>query len=124
MWNLPFSRGPALVRAVGAVVAGLFGVLWTILALSLTADAPFPTAVKWIFPAAGLLFTLAAWMQAAWLFIHAASEQKYAQDDDQPQGADGTSAGYKPSDEGTCSRCHAPLRLEYHYCPHCGQKRV
>ncbi len=126
MWKIPLNRSSVMVRGVAATVAGLFGILWTIFALHVTADAPFPSVVKWVFPAFGVLFTLSAWGQAVWHFIHATSEQKFAQDDDDriPPVTDWSSRGNTALAGSICSRCRAPLQTEFRYCPQCGQKCV
>jgi hypothetical protein len=51
------GRGPSAFGALAGIGAVLFGILWTILAFSITRNAPFPL-VGTIFPLFGVIFVL------------------------------------------------------------------
>lgn len=118
MTTLSSRRGPSLQRAVRGLVAGLFGILWTLFAWHITAELHVPY-VGVVFPLIGVLITLTAWSQAAYHFVHLAGQQRFAEYDfvsleDQPV--------LTPKATKTCLKCRADLQPTFHYCPMCGTK--
>lgn len=131
MFSLKPGRGPAIQKAIGGLVGGLFGVLWTVFAFAITADAPFPL-IGIIFPLFGVIFTVAAWGSAAYHFINATSEQRFAEYDfvshaDEP---DPLNVRFGPpgkvkstvAAEKFCTNCGGGLEDSFRYCPACGTK--
>jgi hypothetical protein len=56
MHSIKPGRGPSVMGAVGGVVAVVFGVFWTIMASSMTENAPGP--MRFFFPLFGVLFVV------------------------------------------------------------------
>lgn len=87
------------------IIAGGFGILWTILAISITAESPWPV-VKIILPGFGILFTIAA-------FLGGSSEK----------GQSGGDENAAPKSEISLQRQEHPAALREKktvYCPYCG----
>jgi hypothetical protein len=122
MFSLKLGRGPSIHRAIGGLVAGLFGVLWTVLAVGIAANAPFPY-FGIVFPLFGVLLTLAAWGQAAYHFVNAARQQQFTEYDFVSQQDE--SDPPRPQAPGnSCPRCQSGLQATFRYCPQCGMKLV
>lgn len=109
---------------------GLFGILWTVLAVAMTANAPFPF-VGIVFPAFGVIFTLLAWGSAVYNLVNATSQQRFAEYDfvaggeepDPLQAKFGSaSPATRSQPEKFCTSCAAPLQPAFRYCPQCGTK--
>jgi hypothetical protein len=127
MFSIKPGRGPSIQRAIGGLVAGLFGILWTVLAVALSAHASLPY-VGVVFPLFGVVFTVAAWGQAAYHFIHATSQQRFAEYDfiSQPEEPSPLPSRVAPGEGASarqCPRCQAELQATYRYCPQCGAKQ-
>lgn len=56
MQHLKPGRGPSAMSALGGIVGILFGIFWTIMAYSMTRDAPGPVGT--FFPLFGVLFVV------------------------------------------------------------------
>lgn len=56
MQHLKPGRGPSAMNALGGIVGILFGIFWTIMAYSITRDAPGPVGT--FFPLFGVLFVI------------------------------------------------------------------
>ncbi|WP_308857383.1 zinc ribbon domain-containing protein [uncultured Oscillibacter sp.] len=107
------GRGPSAMGAVGAVLGVVFGIIWTVAAVSM--GAPI------FFPLFGLVFITIGIVQAIYNFINATGENRYSEYDivDESEEPDplnrrfsAASAPQEPAQEA-----HAgPLR----YCPYCG----
>jgi len=132
VFSLKSGRGPSIQKAIGGLVVGLFGILWTVLAVSITANAPFPL-VGIIFPLFGVIFTLAAWGQAIYHFTNATSTQRFAEYDfvkhlDEPDplnarfGSPTKPASSAPAAQKFCTHCGGGLQDAFRFCPSCGTK--
>lgn len=107
------GRGPSAMGAVGAVLGVVFGIIWTVAAVSM--GAPI------FFPLFGLVFITIGIVQAIYNFKNATGENRYSAFDivDEQEEPDplnrrfsAASAPQEPAQEA-----HAgPL----HYCPYCG----
>ena len=120
------GRGPSAMGAVGSVIAVIFGIFWTITAVSM--GAPF------FFPLFGVLFIILGVVQAVYHFKNATGENRYSsfdivEDDeepdplnirfgDTPQGDSGPDSG----DFRFCPYCGAKLGADFTYCGKCGRK--
>ncbi len=118
MAALKLSREPSIHRALRGLVAGLFGILWTVCAWHLTAETHVPY-VGTVFPLIGVAITLSAWGQAAFHFVHLARAQQFAEYDfvaleDRPAPM--------PVATKSCQKCRADLQPTFRYCPMCGTK--
>ena len=130
MWSLKPGRGPSFQGAIGSLVVGLFGVLWTVLAVAFTAQAPIPL-VGVVFPAFGVIFTILAWSQAVYHFINATSEQRFSEYDFVSHQAEPDplqqkfSSPHTPAPESPatnyCTVCGTALQPTFHFCPKCGK---
>lgn len=67
------GRGPSAMGAVGAVVGVVFGIIWTVAAVSM--GAPI------FFPLFGLVFITIGIVQAVYNFINATGENRYSEYD-------------------------------------------
>lgn len=125
------GRGPSAMGGFASVIAGIFGIFWTVLAVSM--GAPFP------FPLFGVLFILLAVVQAVYHFRNAAGKNRNSIVDitdaeEEPDPLDlrfGSSPGPAPSGSpkpvsGTllhfCPYCGQALEEDFAYCPGCGKK--
>ena len=89
---------------VARIIAGGFGILWTILAISITAESPWPVA-KIIFPGFGILFTIVA-------FLGGSSEKGRSGDENTAPKPD---ISLQRQERPT-----APREKKAVYCPYCG----
>ncbi len=75
MYSIKPGRGPSFGGGVASLFAAAFGVVWTIMACSLTQGSPFPV-VGWAFPLFGIIFVIAGLAMAAYHFINATSKKR------------------------------------------------
>lgn len=133
------GRGPSMMSAAGSVFAAIFGVVWTILAISM--GAPF------FFPLFGIFFIVMAAVQGFYHYKNATGKERYSafdivddteegdpldrwarQDEDESRDddrrkfdvhiidrcEDGRRAG-EPAEDGE-------EEVEVNFCPYCGAK--
>lgn len=113
----------------GAVVAVIFGIVWTILAASSGAPA--------IFPIFGVLFIITGVISGVYNYKNATSKNRYSSFDitDENEERDplderfGKSEGSAPENSqpadngnGFCPYCGTPTESGYMYCRKCGKK--
>lgn len=120
------GRGPSAMGAVGSVIAVIFGIFWTITAVSM--GAPF------FFPLFGVLFIILGVVQAVYHFKNATGENRYSsfdivEDDEEPDPlnarfGDAPRDGPAPEvgDFRFCPYCGAKLGADFTYCGTCGRK--
>ena len=70
MKSIKPGRGPSAMGAVGAIIAVVFGVIWTGMASSMNAPP--------LFPLFGVLFILIGIGQAVYHFINAAGKNRFS----------------------------------------------
>jgi len=131
------GRGSSAAGAVGSVVMVLFGILWTVLAYSMTKDAPFPL-VGVIFPLFGVIFVIMGIVQTIIHFKNATGRNRMSLYDvvDSESEPDpfnprvrGVRKGHteshapdhKQQGDGFCPYCGAPRQADYTFCPSCGK---
>lgn len=126
MKSIKPGRGPSALGAAGSVGAVLFGVLWTIIAFSITRDSPFPL-VGTIFPLFGLIFIGMGIANAVFHYKNATSKNRMSLLDitDHHEEPDPLNirfnGGTKPNAESPTN--HDPVRrVEGEFCPYCGTK--
>lgn len=123
------GRGPSAMGALGSVVSVVFGIFWTILAVSMGAPG--------IFPVFGILFILIGAVQAVYNFKNATGDRRYSlyditEDGEEPDPLERRlydipqppPAGEPPS-KGTlrfCPYCGAELGEAFAFCGVCGKK--
>lgn len=115
MFSLKLRRGPPIQRAFAGLVFGLFGILWMLIALQSSLDFGWPVAA--LLGSLGVLITAWYWGQAAYYLIHAASQQRYAEDEHLPEAPP---RDVEPARR--CQKCRAHLEISFRYCPQCGTK--
>lgn len=135
MRSIKPGRGPSAMGAAGSVIAIVFGIFWTILAFSITKNAPFPM-VSTIFPLFGVLFIIVGIVQAVIHFKNATGRNRMSlfdivDADEEPdpiargRGPRNASGAIQGTDSeqtaGYCPYCGMALRSDYAYCPKCGK---
>ena len=120
------GRGPSMMGGFAGIVVALFGVFWTIMAVSM--DAPF------FFPIFGILFTCLAIAQCIYNFKNATSKNRHSEFDivdsceepdpwDPMRPARPDSVGQLSSGElNYCPYCGAPVDSSFAFCGKCGKK--
>ena len=110
-------------ESMGArIFTGCFGILWTILAFSITADSPWPI-VSIIFPGFGILFTIAGFMGLTGKNSSSGDDEGTAgKSETTPQRQERPAA---PREKKTvfCPYCGTALEEDYKICGSCGAPR-
>ena len=130
MKSIKPGRGPSMMGGVSSIFAALFGVFWTITAVSMGAFIMVPF---------GLLFIGIAVFQAVYNFKNDTGENRYSSFDivdedeeidplNEKYGAKKTS-GMQSSenmsfdiDSEYCPYCGIKVSKEFEFCPKCGKK--
>mgnify|MGYP000088412714 CR=1 FL=1 len=132
MYSVKPGRGPSLMGGIGAVIVAVFGVIWTVLAVSMGAPP--------IFPLFGVVFILAALGGAVYNFYNAAGRHRISSFDitargeepdpiakamgyDRPVAADSppAAAGPRKYPGEYCPFCGTRVGADFDYCPKCGK---
>lgn len=138
MKSIKPGRGPSTMGAAGSIVVAIFGIFWTIMAFTITRDAPFP--IGFIFPAAGILFVGFGIFQAVYHYKNATSKQRMSLFDitdsnEEPDPLDvrfgGAETAKDPAERtqklsperAFCPYCGQSVQSSFQYCPKCGKKQ-
>ncbi len=133
MYSIKPGRGPSLIGGVGGLVVAVFGVVWTIGALSMGAPV--------FFALFGVVFVVMAIAGAVYNFSNAVNRDRMSTFDitsgneeadpiakalgytDQPSRADRNeaSAGPRKFPGEFCPFCGAKAGPDFDYCPKCGR---
>lgn len=139
MKSIKPGRGPSMMGGIGSIFAALFGVIWTIVALSSGAG---------IFALFGVCFIGLAIFQAVYNIRNATSENRYSEfdivdscEEEDPwnrrfgaerdarqcpeQSASSQPPEQTPPVDGAfrfCPYCGKPLGGDFRFCPHCGRE--
>ena len=123
MKSIKPGRGPSMFRGVMSIFLGLFGLFWTIMALTLGAG-PFALF--------GLIFIGIAVYSAIYNFKNATSENRHSTYDivDSEEEPDPFNERFgrpsTPDTDGTntsyCPYCGIKVEEKYEYCAKCGKK--
>ncbi|WP_298034626.1 zinc ribbon domain-containing protein [uncultured Dysosmobacter sp.] len=119
------GRGPSAMGALGSVIAVIFGIFWTISAVSMGAPG--------FFPLFGVLFIILGVVQVVYNLKNATGEHRYSafdivEDGEEPDPLDRRSGpqedGEAPADGGFrfCPYCGARLGEDFDFCGKCGRK--
>ena len=116
MKSIKPGRGPSFMGGIGAVFAALFGVFWTIMAVSMGAAfmAPF-----------GLLFIGIAVVQAIYNFKNATGENRYSAFDivEGTEEVDPLNERFGSSKSASTESFEsAGVDVDSEFCPYCGVK--
>lgn len=130
MKSIKPGRGPSMMDGIGAVGAAIFGVIWTLLALSM--GAPI------LFALFGVVFIGMAIVQAYYNFHNATSKNRYSSFDITEEGEEsdplqerfgGQTADTTHQEEipraaagGYCPYCGAEAEKDYRFCRKCGKR--
>lgn len=123
------GRGPSALGVWGAIVAVVFGVVWTAAAASMGAPA--------VFPIFGVLFIITGVVVGVYHFKNATGKHRYSAFDitedgeepdplqerfGQPSDAARQDAARQDGGAGYCPYCGAPSDAEYAFCRSCGKE--
>lgn len=127
MKSIKPGRGPSFMGGFMGIVVAVFGIFWTVIAISMGAG---------LFAIFGILFIIIAVVQTVFHFKNATGKHRYSAYDitdsneepdpfnrrfgDQPQA----DRRPKPTDNDCafCPYCGTPVAEKYEYCPKCGEK--
>ena len=127
MRSIKPGRGPSMMGGVMGIFVAIFGVFWTILAL--TMGAPI------FFPLFGVVFVIMAIVQTVFHFKNATGKNRYSAFDitehgeepdplDLRYGGEEPYSGSAPSAGNSlfCPYCGAAAEPDHLYCSRCGKK--
>jgi len=137
MKSIKPGRGPSGMSFIGSIIAMIFGVFWTIMAISVTTNSSFGI-VGIIFPFFGVMFIIIGGVQAVYNFKNATGKNRYSIFDitDSEEERDPSdkwikseviNEGEKERSRDTksavyyCPYCGVQIESEYMYCPKCGK---
>lgn len=126
MKSIKPGRGPSFMQGVMSLAAAAFGVVWTIIAVSMG------NGVFSIFGIFGIIFILAAIASAVYNFKNASNKNRYSafditDDTEEPDPLNQRFGnGINEKQAGTsgsfCPYCGMPAENGYQYCNKCGRK--
>ena len=127
MKSIKPGRGPSMMSGISSILIGVFGVVWTIAAVSMGAGG--------LFAVFGLIFVAMAVVSAVYNFKNATSENRYSSFDitDENEEPDPWNERFsekraKPqttvysSDSKYCPYCGTKVDGDFLYCNKCGKK--
>lgn len=117
MKSIKPGRGPSKHAAAGSAFGIVFGLLWTILAASMTAGTGL---FGLIFPLFGLCFVGVGIYNLMYHSKNAAAEPE--ERDSLLEIVDSNEAPAPATDAAFCPWCGEKLGDDYQYCPKCGRK--
>ncbi|MED4754820.1 zinc ribbon domain-containing protein [Brevibacillus choshinensis] len=134
MKSIKPGRGPSAMGAAGSIAISVFGIFWTIMAFTITRDAPFPIGL--FFPAFGILFVAIGIFQAIYHYKNATSKQRMSLFDitDSREEKDPLNLRFgqeamravesqeDSSSKAFCPYCGEGVKSGFQYCPKCGKK--
>ena len=121
------GRGPSMIGGIISIAVGLFGVFWTILAVS---------GGAWFMAPFGIIFVVIAVVQAIYNFKNATGENRYSEFDitDESEESDPWNERFgkknfppevEPggkSKSNFCPYCGERADSDFAYCKNCGRK--
>lgn len=125
MKSIKPGRGPSLVSGFVCILAGVFGIIWTFLALSMGGGA---------FALFGLIFIAIAVINAIYNFKNATGKNRYSSFDitDSGEEPDPFNERFGNTINGThqyaghenrfCPWCGATAKKDFEFCNKCGKK--
>lgn len=125
MKSIKPGRGPSAIGAAGAVIAAIFGIFWTITAVSIGAPA--------IFPVFGVIFILVGVVQGLYHLKNAVGKERFSEFDITDSAEEGDpfdrvvrqSGSEEPGirrERNFCPFCGAEARPDFAFCENCGKK--
>lgn len=142
MKSIKPGRGRSAMEGAAGILAVIFGVIWTVLACSITQGAG---VIGLIFPLFGVVFILVGLVNTIYSLRNAFGENRHSEYDiteegEEPDpfdprnaqredlyrrsaGASAPSRTPPPAGEGGfCPYCGAPVQADYEFCRRCGKK--
>ncbi|RSK26038.1 zinc ribbon domain-containing protein [Bacillus sp. HMF5848] len=141
MKSIKPGRGPSAMSAAGGVVAVVFGIFWTIMAFTITRNAPFPM-IGIIFPLFGLLFIGIGVMNVIYHYKNATGKNRMSllditDQDEEPdplnkyfgdtktassqQSKSSSSSSVRKFEGDFCPFCGTKVSDDFDFCPKCGK---
>ncbi len=146
MKSIKPGRGPSGMSFAGSVISIVFGVFWTIIAVSITSHFP-SDVIGLIFPLCGIIFTILGIINAAYHYKNATGKDRYSVYDitDSSEERDPSDSWIRngqrtyernnnetpeernlnktseETDFNFCPYCGIKLGKDYAYCPKCGK---
>lgn len=127
MKSIKPGRGPSMMSGISSILVGVFGVVWTIGAVSMGAGG--------LFAVFGLIFIAMAVVSAVYNFKNATSKNRYSSFDitDETEEPDPwnerfgekrseTQTETYSSDSKYCPYCGVRVEGDFAYCNKCGKK--
>lgn len=130
MKSIKPGRGPSFMGGIGSAAAAVFGVIWTLFALSMGAPV--------IFALFGVVFVAMGVMQAIYNFKNATSKDRYSSfditsDSEEPDPLNERfgrqedepfppTLGGNEENGNFCPYCGAKIKPDYEFCKQCGKK--
>ena len=123
MKSIKPGRGPSGMNAIGSVIGVVFGIFWTITAVSM--GAPF------MFPLFGILFIIIGIVNAVYHYKNATGENRYSVYDITEEGEEtdplnqrfGQQQSYQSGTAARfCPYCGRNADSDYEFCPGCGKR--
>ncbi len=126
MKSIKPGRGPSMMSGVMSIIVGIFGIIWTITASSMSAGP--------IFTIFGLVFVGIAVVNAVYNFKNATSKNRYSMYDitedheesdpfDKYYKTNNTYEAKDQNDESNfCPYCGAKAQDDFEFCNKCGKK--
>lgn len=121
------GRGSSMMNGIGGIFAALFGVVWTWIAVSMGAPAPFALF--------GVVFIGMALADVVYNFHNAAGENRFSEYDITEDGEEPDplekrreplpppkDAAAEAGEGGFCPYCGAETETDYVFCRRCGRK--
>ena len=117
MKHIKRGRGPSAMGAMGSLFAAVFGVIWTIAAVSMGAP--------WFFVLFGVIFIVSAIAQGLYNFKNAAGKNRYSEFDivdsaEEPDPWNHPLDGAEAEPWEDAGPSGAPESGVLRYCPYCG----
>lgn len=138
MKSIKPGRGQSGMGFIGSIIAIIFGIFWTILAVSISAGSPFG-GVATIFPLFGVLFIITGIVQAIYNYKNATGKDRYSILDitDSSEEGDPSAKWIKDhigeteeidqeetsdaADVNFCPYCGEKVESQFNFCPKCGK---
>lgn len=126
MKSIKPGRGPSAMNGIGSIFAAIFGIIWTMVTVSMGAP--------WFFALFGIVFIGMAVFQAVYHWKNATSEDRFSVYDIVDSSEEGDAAdrliqredrgGTIPEkdDVNFCPYCGTPVKPGYAFCAKCGRQ--
>ncbi len=120
MKSIKPGRGPSGLGFIGSLCAMAFGVFWTVMAFSMTANVQGIVSV--VFPLFGIVFIVMAGIQAVYHYKNATAKNRFSVMDvtDSIEERDPSEEWVRESDEDTRPPRQSTQNTETRFCPYCG----